>query len=1181
MNHKDTRIICITCSIFREELEALQEREDLEISIRYVASMLHMSPEKLHLQLDAVVQEELKRGNKIVLLFGDCCPYTNEYDDVPDVVRVKGINCPNIFLGSEQYRSMRKEGVFFLMPEWAKRWREVFVSEFGFSTETAQDFMSEMHSRIVYLDTGTIPIPTEALHEISEYTGLSCDVMMISLDPLFTAIKQALKELVDNIVKSHVAENQVSSDFKIMTHDIIMNLLKQSDSPSRMSAYFTNQLRELTGAKTVVLVQCLHNYGLTGHRIVHVNPERLTGKIDSPAFHQIIELTHDIVQTQMWDPENGKGKVEECLKQLDVSASIVSPLVSDNVSVGFLVLLDLPDKNHIMQDVEIVKSLSSIVALIFHNSLLYEEQETIIEKRTAEIRKSEERYRTYINNAPDGVFVVDPKGKYLDVNNAACRITGFTSAELLSMSITDLICPEAMDATMDNFARLLSEGLMNAEVLCRHKNGSKLYLAIHAVKIDTGKYMGFCSDITSRKKTDEHVLKLSHAIVQSSSTIVITDSDGGIEFANPRFAELTGYSIEEAIGKNPRILKSGKTPPEAYKELWRVITSGKEWRGELCNRKKNGELYWESVSISPVKNDKGVITNFIAVKDDITKQNDYQGQISGINDLSKHLIGMGNLEGKLSYITDGIVGLFGVDFARIWLTKQGDRCNSGCVHAMAENEKDTCIQRDRCLHLVASSGRYTHIDGKMHRRVPFGCFKIGRVASGEDLKHISNDITHDQFIHDKEWARNLGLVSFACYKLVSAANDPVGVMAVFSKAHIGPDEDNLLEALADTASLLSQTAMAEKALQQSEKLKSIGTITAGISHEFNNILAIISGNVQLLEDEYKDDKVLTYALRTIMKATDDGAEISSNMLKFTKTKPDTKEFVSSDIREMIMQSIDFTKPRWKNEAQANGIGFKMDTKGLKSVPPIMCKHSEMREMLINLTSNSLDAMPGGGSIMFSTWSVDNTVFVSVSDTGDGMSENVKKNIFDPFFSTKGVEGTGLGMSMVYGIVTRHGGKIDVVSEIGKGTTFTLQFPIANEIDGPMNTFESKQEACRKNLRILVVDDEEAIRNILNQFLSRRGHDVKVVDNGADAINMIEREDFDLVLCDLAMPNVFGYDVVKALNKLIKRPKIGIVTGWGKDCVSDENIKIDFYLRKPFKQLELAKHINDLFGVDSI
>ncbi|MCP4271636.1 MAG: PAS domain S-box protein, partial [Gammaproteobacteria bacterium] len=256
---------------------------------------------------------------------------------------------------------------------------------------------------------------------------------------------------------------------------------------------------------------------------------------------------------------------------------------------------------------------------------------------------------------------------------------------------------------------------------------------------------------------------------------------------------------------------------------------------------------------------------------------------------------------------------------------------------------------------------------------------------------------------------------------------------------------------------ITERKQMEEALLQSEKLKSIGTITAGISHEFNNLLAIISGNVQLLEGSYKDDKVLTDALSTIMKAADDGAEISSNMLKFTKTKPDIEAFESTDIRDMIMQSVDFIKPRWENEAQAKGIKYSVDTKGMKSVPPIMCNHAEMREIFINMINNSLDAMPGGGNITFSTWSEDDTVFVSISDTGVGMPDEVKRYIFDPFFSTKGVEGTGLGMSTVYGIVLRHGGKIDITSKIGIGTTFTLQFPVTNKRRSAIDTSDTKQE----------------------------------------------------------------------------------------------------------------------------
>jgi len=225
-------------------------------------------------------------------------------------------------------------------------------------------------------------------------------------------------------------------------------------------------------------------------------------------------------------------------------------------------------------------------------------------------------------------------------------------------------------------------------------------------------------------------------------------------------------------------------------------------------------------------------------------------------------------------------------------------------------------------------------------------------------------------------------------------------------------------------------------------------------------------------------------------------------------------------------------------------------------------------------------MPGGGSITLSTWSVGDTVFVSVSDTGEGMSDNVKRNIFDPFFSTKGVDGTGLGLSTIYGIVTRHGGKIDVTSEIGNGTTFTLQFPTTYKSKSLIEVPDTEQETNVNGLRILVVDDEDAIRDIIEQLLSKRGYNVKTVDNGAGAIQMAESEEFDLVLCDLAMPNVFGYDVVKALNGLKKKPKIGIITGWSEDRVSDEELNVDFYLKKPFKHSELIKHIDELFGEDS-
>ena len=369
----------------------------------------------------------------------------------------------------------------------------------------------------------------------------------------------------------------------------------------------------------------------------------------------------------------------------------------------------------------------------------------------------------------------------------------------------------------------------------------------------------------------------------------------------------------------------------------------------------------------------------------------------------------------------------------------------------------------------------------------------------------------------------------------------------------------------------------EETLLQSEKLKSLVTITAGISHEFNNILNIISGNVQLLQMDYKDHSALMDSLRIIEKSIKDGSSIADRMREFTHGDTDTMDFVSTDINKLLTKSVEFTMPRWKNMAQATGINYNMNMEGMKNVSPIMCNPLEIEDVFINIINNGLDAMPDGGSLSFRTWSKDDTVFVSISDTGRGMSEDVKKNVFDPFFTTKRPEGTGLGMSTSYSKVARQGGKIEVDSEEGKGSTFTLQFPATIETASPITTPKQKQEKKGKTLSILVVDDEEEICNMLDDFLSRSGYKVKTVNNGAGAIELAMRENFNLVLCDMAMPDIFGYEVIKFLNKLKKRPKIGIVTGWGGKLkpMDDEEFKVDLIVKKPFDLSELRKHINDM------
>ncbi|MGR3301700.1 MAG: response regulator [Candidatus Scalindua sp.] len=370
----------------------------------------------------------------------------------------------------------------------------------------------------------------------------------------------------------------------------------------------------------------------------------------------------------------------------------------------------------------------------------------------------------------------------------------------------------------------------------------------------------------------------------------------------------------------------------------------------------------------------------------------------------------------------------------------------------------------------------------------------------------------------------------------------------------------------------------EAVLLQTEKLKALGVITSGVAHDFNNILAIISGNIQLLQESFSDDKESADRLSIIRKAAGDGAEIVRRMRKFMVLEKDVSGFIPVNIKDVIEQSVDFTMPRWKNMARAGGIKYDIDMKGVNEVLTISGNPSELREVLINIINNALDAMPEGGTILFCTWSNDKNVYVSISDTGAGMTEEVKKKIFDPFFTTKRAKGSGLGMSVSYGIIKSQGGNIEVESEDGSGSMFTLTFPIDRETRQSKVSPEQTHEIKLDKLRILVIDDEEEICSILERFFTKDGHKVKSFMSCAEALKILKSEEFDLVLCDLVMPDLTGHDVIEFLDKLDKKPKIGLITGWDEKIESKEKgeLKVDFITKKPFNLSELTKQINELF-----
>jgi PAS domain S-box-containing protein len=237
--------------------------------------------------------------------------------------------------------------------------------------------------------------------------------------------------------------------------------------------------------------------------------------------------------------------------------------------------------------------------------------------------------------------------------------------------------------------------------------------------------------------------------------------------------------------------------------------------------RKDGEKRLLAWQCRVLKDESGNVTGVLSSARDITEQERAEEERNkmllwqqGINLVQQSLLMPAPLEDKLRHITDSIVRLFEADFCRIWLIRPGDLCERGCIHASVQEGPHACRYRDRCLHLLASSGRYTHIDGKTHCRVPFGAYKIGRIASGKDHKFLTNDVTNDPRVHNHEWARELELVSFVGYQL--RIPETLGVLALFSKHPILPAEDALLDSLSSTLVLTIQQTQGEEALRKSE-----------------------------------------------------------------------------------------------------------------------------------------------------------------------------------------------------------------------------------------------------------------------------------------------------------------------------------------------------------------------------
>lgn len=365
----------------------------------------------------------------------------------------------------------------------------------------------------------------------------------------------------------------------------------------------------------------------------------------------------------------------------------------------------------------------------------------------------------------------------------------------------------------------------------------------------------------------------------------------------------------------------------------------------------------------------------------------------------------------------------------------------------------------------------------------------------------------------------------------------------------------------------------QKIILEKERLSAIGEIAAGVAHDFNNSLQTMFGCIDLAMLEQMPPLVKKYLEIIQNSARDAGARIRQ-LQRFSGTITNVSEYGRINLNDVVDDAILQTKNLWKDEAQKKGIVIDIDVK-YDAHTNIVGDKGELRSVIYNLIKNSIQAMPQGGIIQFNTKHDGDKVYFIITDNGDGMDTHVKKRIFQPFFTTKSFEqGSGLGMSGAYSIIKEHNAQILVKhSAPNKGTSIEIIFPYDESLRHTTNVISELSNVAR----ILWVDDEESIRVLGQKQLEKLGHIVEIASCGKDALDLLALNQYDLMITDIGMPNMNGWQLAKQVKDLYSDLKIAVVTGWGDNTSSDEKEKlgIECVLGKPFEMYQLKNLISEV------
>ncbi len=653
------------------------------------------------------------------------------------------------------------------------------------------------------------------------------------------------------------------------------------------------------------------------------------------------------------------------------------------------------------------------------------------------------------------------------------------------------------------------------------------------------KLRGTFQDITERKESETKLLESQkanedlRAALDAHAIVAVTDSRGLITFVNDKFCAISQYSRDELLGRDHRLISSGRHSKEFIRELWTIIRSGRVWQGELNNRAKDGSFYWVDTTIVPFLNPDGSIRQYVAIRKDITARKRAEERLL-------------ESEERFRQLAENIEEVF-------WIS---DAAKNEIVYVSPAYEK---IWGRSCAELYRDARTWLQAIHPEDR---------GRVLDAAVTKQVAGlyDETYRierpdgavRWIHDKAFP--LTSPTGAVVRIVGTARDLTAQMEL------------------------------EEQLRQAQKLQAVGSLAAGVAHDFNNILATILAHIDLARTSTTPEHPVRDNLTQIAEASDLARRLVQQLLTFSRQQPMQRRLLA--LGPLLEAGIKLVRASIPTTVE-------LVTSMAVDTPLVLAVATQIQQVLVNLCTNAwhaLEPLPGRIEVRLESVELDASevkrfvdlspgrfACLSVSDDGKGMDAATLERIFEPFFTTKELgKGTGLGLSVVHGIVKGHDGAIEVVSQPGRGATFRVYFPAhattAASLAGSAaalrpedllehpSTGHAHSQARGGGETVLLVEDQAALRTALTAVLTREGYRVLSAAGSVQALALAQahQEPIHLLVTDVVMPGMNGVQLSKALAAMKPGLKVLFVSGYPADVVTQQGWLDDGspYLAKP-------------------